>query len=41
MYEYRWCQAMVVGREWLSRDRRGNYALKLAGKIEVVKESRA
>jgi hypothetical protein len=41
MYEYMWCQAMVVGREWVSGDQRGNYVLKLAGEIEVVKESRA
>ena len=40
-YEYMWCRAMVVGREWVSRDQRGNYVLKLAVEIEVVKESRA
>jgi hypothetical protein len=32
---------MVVGREWVSRNQRGTYVLKLAGEIEVVKESHA
>jgi len=32
---------MVVGREWIGREQRGTYVMKLAGEIEVVKESRA